>query len=307
MARRWARAGVQACRWTRTRPRLAELPVRRALPSAAGTDPGPARQARTTLRSIDPNARTRRRRLDATSMAPARWRPPPPCSSPPRPLSAVAASSARTGPSTCFARRPSPATTAASSTTSPASSSPAAAEPSGPSRPCRTSRARSSVVATGRSSDSSARPIRCPADVLTCSPTSAGRCAARPRSCSRRRSTRSTSRSSAVAATRLGCGPRTTASACRPIRPRSSTSTPSARRSSWPPPSMPTRPPSAARRSATARRSTSRSRRTTHGSRCGSSPSASRRPRPSRPTSTCSPMSDRRCCRTPGRSGSRRA
>ena len=34
-----------------------------------------------------------------------------------------------------------------------ASSSPAAAERSGPSRPCRTSRARSSAAATGRSSD----------------------------------------------------------------------------------------------------------------------------------------------------------
>ena len=51
-------------------------------------------------------------------------------------------------------------------------------------------------------------------------------------------------------------------------------------RSSWPPPSMPTRPPSAARRSATGRRSTSPSRPTTRGSRCGSWPSASRRPRP---------------------------
>ena len=139
-------------------------------------------------------------------------------------------------------------------------------------------------------------------------PTRAPRARAeRPRSCSRRRSTRSTSRSSVVAGTRSGCGPRTTASASRRTLPRSSTSTPSARRSSWPPPSMPTRPPNEARRSATARRSISRSRPTTRGCRCGSSRSASPRPRRSRPTSTCSPMSGLRCSRTPEPSASRRA
>ena len=49
----------------------------------------------------------------------------------------------------------------------------------------------------------------------------------RPRSCSRSASTRSTSRSCAAAATRSGRGPPSTASACRPTRPRCSTSTPS--------------------------------------------------------------------------------
>ena len=65
-------------------------------------------------------------------------------------------------------------------------------------------------------------------------------------------------------------GPRTTASASRPTRPRCSTSTRSAARSSWPRRSTPTRPRHAGRTSVTARPSTSRSRPTTRGSRCGS-------------------------------------
>ncbi len=78
-------------------------------------------------------------------------------------------------------------------------------------------------------------------------------CEVAPRSCSRRRSTRSRSPSCAAAATRLACGPPTTASGCRPMRPRCSTSTPIARRSSWPLASTPMPPASAARPWATGR------------------------------------------------------
>ena len=85
----------------------------------------------------------------------------------------------------------------------------------------------------------------------------------------------------------VGRGRPSTASGCRPMRPRCSTSTPRARRSSWPPCSTPMPPPNAARRSVTGRRSTSRSRPTTRGSRCASWPSARPRPSGSRPTSTC--------------------
>ena len=95
-----------------------------------------------------------------------------------------------------------------------------------------------------------------------------------PSSSSRSASTRSTSPSSRAAAPRSGSGPRSTASRSRPMRPRCSTSTPAAHRSSWPPPSTPMRPPRAARRSAMGRRSTSPSRPTTPGSRSASWASA---------------------------------
>ena len=85
----------------------------------------------------------------------------------------------------------------------------------------------------------------------------------------------------------VGRGPPSTASGSRPMRPRSSTSTRRAARSSSPRCSMPTRPPSAARRSVTGRRSTSPSRPTTRGSRCGSWRSARPARSASMPTSIC--------------------
>ena len=82
----------------------------------------------------------------------------------------------------------------------------------------------------------------------------------RPRCCSRRRSTRSTSPSCAVVATRSASGRSTTGSCSRPTRPRSSTSTRTARRSSWPRASTRLAPRRSGSSRATARRSCSPSR-----------------------------------------------
>ena len=117
-----------------------------------------------------------------------------------------------------------------------------------------------------------------------------------PRSSSRPRSTPSTSPSSRAAATRSASGRSTTASSSRPTRPRCSTSTPSAARSSWPRSSTPAARPSARPdQPATARRSCSRSRPTSRGCRCASSASASTATSRSRPTCSCSPTTSRSC------------
>jgi hypothetical protein len=79
----------------------------------------------------------------------------------------------------------------------------------------------------------------------------------------------------------------TTASACHPTRPKSSTSTPRGARSSWRRHLTPRRQQSAASRSATAPRSTSRSPPTTRGFRFASSRSARPAASASTPTSSC--------------------
>ena len=216
-------------------------------------------------------------------------------------------SSARTGPSTCSARRPSPATTTAWSTTSRPSSSPAAAARSARSRPLP-----DIPTKVERGGDWTLQRLILETDPPASRPFFAAERGAgrQPRGrgpardddrrarhhdpARRRRRGRAVGQEPRLPPP-AGCarGPRLLRRAQPDLHGRRA--------------STPTRPRSAARRSATARRSTSRSRPTTRGCRCGSSRSASRRPRRSRPTSTCSPMRSPALLRTPVPSPSRPA